>query len=127
MHCILYFQDVQFYTVTVIYLSKEQFNGFRVKDTDSGGGCDGQDGTNRNGLLSILQVPRTVGTSHDTYTTHKHTQTILNIDLRLVMMITAFVAQVFAYNVGPDIPTRTVKPETTCIVKTANDPREKTT
>lgn len=49
------------------------------EDTDSGGGCDGQDGTNRNGLLSILQVPRTVGTSHDTYTT----KTILKIDFRL--------------------------------------------
>ena len=37
-----------------------------VKDTDERGGDDGTDCANRDGLLSILQVTRAVGTSHDT-------------------------------------------------------------
>lgn len=36
-----------------------------VKDTDSRGGGDGQNGARGDGLLSIPQVTRAVGTSHD--------------------------------------------------------------
>lgn len=54
------------------HLFKQSWSGFAfgVKDTDDGGGCDGHDGPNRDGLLSILQVTRTVGTSHDACDIH---------------------------------------------------------
>lgn len=35
------------------------------KDTDKGGGGNGQDGPNGDRLLGITQVTRAVGTSHD--------------------------------------------------------------
>lgn len=35
------------------------------KDTDDGGGEDGENGSNWDGALGILQISRPVGTSHD--------------------------------------------------------------
>lgn len=46
----------------------------QLKDTYSGGGGDRQDGANGDGLLSILQVTRAIGASHDTYDVHKKIQ-----------------------------------------------------
>lgn len=37
------------------------------KDTDEGGGADGQDGPDGDRLLGVAQVSRAVGASHDTW------------------------------------------------------------
>lgn len=41
-------------------------HGDLLQDTDEGGGCYGEDGPDGDGLLGISQVPRAVGSSHDT-------------------------------------------------------------
>lgn len=41
--------------------------GVQEKDTDKGGGKDGQNCAYRNGSLGILQIPRPVGASHNAY------------------------------------------------------------
>lgn len=41
---------------------------FRIKDTNEGGGGNGQNGSHRNGFLGISQVSRPVGACHDACT-----------------------------------------------------------
>lgn len=44
------------------------------KDTDEGGGADGQNGAYGDGLLSISQITRAVRTRHDAFYTHTETE-----------------------------------------------------
>lgn len=36
-----------------------------MKDTDEGGSEDCKDGSDRDGALGVFQIPRSVGTGHD--------------------------------------------------------------